>query len=55
MNKKKYFEKYTSIIPQSDNSEFLPLLETKCEIITINKGDPLIKFQSSNRKMYCFL
>jgi hypothetical protein len=55
MNKKKYFEKYVSIIPQSDNGEFLPLLETKCEIITINKGDPLIKFNSSNRKMYCII
>lgn len=34
------------------NEEFAPLFEEKCELVILERNEPLIRFQSSSRKMY---
>lgn len=52
MDKAKYFKLLVNKLPRQDNSNFLSRLESKCEILTLDKNEPLIAFQSNNRKIY---
>ncbi|WP_339070270.1 hypothetical protein [Chitinophaga sp. 212800008-4] len=40
------------ILPAAENSDFIRRLESKCTVLSLDKNEPLIAFQSSNRKIY---
>ncbi|HQV37197.1 MAG: Crp/Fnr family transcriptional regulator [Saprospiraceae bacterium] len=52
MEKIKYFGLLVNKLPQQDNSDFIIQLENNCDILTLDKNETLIAFQSSNRKIY---
>lgn len=52
MDKTKYFELLIRKLPESADSGFIKNLEDKCEILSLDKNEPLIAFQSNNRKIY---
>lgn len=52
MDKTQYFELLASRLPRQDNSDFISRLKSRCEILTLDKNEPLIAFQSRNRKIY---
>jgi hypothetical protein len=52
MDKSSYFSIWANKLPSIENSEILDLLENNCDIICLDKNEPLIKFQANNRKIY---
>ncbi len=52
MDKTQYFELLVNKLPRQDNSDFVSRLESKCDILTLDKNEPLIAFQSNNRKIH---
>lgn len=52
MDRTKYFELLVSKFPPIENSGFIPQLKKKCDILALKKNEPLIAFQSNNRKIY---
>ena len=52
MDRTQYFELLVSKLSQQDNIDFISRLESKCDILTLDKNEPLIAFQSNNRKIY---
>lgn len=47
-----YLDKLIETFPESSNKEFLKELEEKCEILHLDKSEPLVAYQSHNRKVY---
>ena len=52
MDKSQYFQLFISKFPKADDPDFVSLLEDKCSILTLDKNERLIAFQSNNRKIY---
>ena len=52
MDKSHYFELLVKKLPLTGNNDFIRQLENKYTIITLDKNEPLIAFQSNNRKIY---
>lgn len=52
MSRSKYFQLLVSKLPKTLSNQFIEQLESKCEIIELDKNEPLISFQSSDRKIY---
>lgn len=52
MDRTQYFELLVSKLSGQDNIDFISQLESKCDILTLDKNEPLIAFQSNNRKIY---
>jgi len=52
MDRTQYFDLLVSKLSQQDNIDFISRLESKCDILTLDKNEPLIAFQSNNRKIY---
>ena len=52
MNKAHYFEILINKLPQTNDSNFISQLKSKCDILALDKNEPLIAFQSDNRKIY---
>lgn len=52
MNKADYFQILADKLPHIENGDFIRQLENKCAILTLAKNEPLIAFQSNNRKIY---
>ncbi|MBV8325197.1 hypothetical protein [Chryseobacterium sp.] len=50
-----YFKILTGKLPSVNDSTILHQLERQCEIIHVEKGESLVAFQSSNRKIYCIV
>lgn len=51
MNQSHYFNLLLEKLPQS-SSDFTSRLKERCEILSLEKNEPLISFQSRNRKIY---
>jgi hypothetical protein len=47
-----YFKLLVDKLPQQNNSDFISKLESKCDILMLDKNELLIAFQSNNRKIY---
>ncbi|WP_333624221.1 hypothetical protein [Sphingobacterium siyangense] len=50
MNKGDYFQKLAAKLPHTENNNFIRQLEERCAVLTLEKNESLIAFQSSNRK-----
>lgn len=50
-----YFDILINKLPPINDESILHTLENHCEVICLEKGEPLIAFQSNNRKIYCIL
>ena len=51
MNKTKAFQLLRDKLPPL-NADFAASFEAKCELIVLERNQPLVKFQSNSRKMY---
>lgn len=47
-----YFKLLVDKLPQQNNTDFISKLESKCDILMLDKNELLIAFQSNNRKIY---
>ncbi|HRO08196.1 MAG TPA: hypothetical protein PK047_04965 [Saprospiraceae bacterium] len=52
MDRTQYFDLLVSKLSRQDNSDLISRIESKCDILTLDKNEPLIAFQSNNRKIY---
>lgn len=52
MDKTAYFEMLVNRLPLQDKNDIISQLESKAEILILEKNEPLIAFQSKNRKIY---
>lgn len=54
MDTTQYFDLLISKLPDIP-TDILNELKSQCELISLEKGEPLIAFQSTNRKIYCIV
>lgn len=52
MDKEKYIQLLLSKLPQTENNNFLTEFNQRNELITLNKNESLIHYQSIDRKIY---
>lgn len=52
MDETNYFELLINKLPTITDSDFVAQLENRCEILKLEKNQPLISFQSNNRMIY---
>ncbi|RVT78648.1 hypothetical protein EOD40_05285 [Flavobacterium sufflavum] len=52
MNASSYFSILANKLPPIENQELFAELEQKCDVIILNKNEPLIKFQTKDRQIY---
>ncbi|MDM1553554.1 hypothetical protein HX126_03165 [Chryseobacterium indologenes] len=53
MDTHQYFDILINKLPPINDQSILHTLENHCEVIRLEKGEPLTAFQSNNRKIYC--
>ncbi|MCO5231024.1 MAG: hypothetical protein M9958_07690 [Chitinophagales bacterium] len=52
MEDSQHFNFLLEKLPINDNQEFIHHLKDNCSILSLDKNEPLIAFQSNNRKIY---